>query len=224
MAIRHHWRLVRATRTGSGIKLRPLAAGVALSAAILLPSCGAAAPTATQAPTPPPTLAPSPTAAALIPPTVPPTASATMVAAVAPTARATATTAAPSPMHAPMAPVATRPANLDLAATKPTDKGLFRVTRTSKPNPIIVNEMHTWTIHVEMASGAMVENATIKVDGDMPEHGHGLPTSPEVTKYLGNGDYLVEGLLFQMPGWWVVEFDITAGGQTDHVEFNLLLE
>jgi hypothetical protein len=224
MAIRHQWRLVRATRTGSGVKLRTLAAGIVLGAAILLVGCGAAAPTATLAPTPPPTLAPSPTAPAMIAPTLPPMATATTLAAVAPTVQPTATMAAPSPMHAPMAPVATRPANLDLAATKPSNKGFFRVTRTSQPNPIIVNEMHTWTIHVEMASGAMVENATIKVDGDMPEHGHGLPTSPEVTKYLGNGDYLVEGLLFQMPGWWVIEFDITAGGQTDHVEFNLLLE
>jgi hypothetical protein len=42
-------------------------------------------------------------------------------------------------------------------------------------------------------NGEPVENATIAVDGDMPEHGHGLPTCPQVTKYLGNGDYLVEG-------------------------------
>jgi hypothetical protein len=63
----------------------------------------------------------------------------------------------------------------------------------------------------------------ISVDGDMPEHGHGLPTRPEVTRYLGNGDYLVEGMKFQMPGWWVMDFDVTVDGQSDQVHFNLLL-
>ena len=40
----------------------------------------------------------------------------------------------------------------------------------------------------------------------MPEHGHGFPTVPEVTEYLGDGKYLVEGLKFSMPGWWVGQF------------------
>jgi hypothetical protein len=29
---------------------------------------------------------------------------------------------------------------------------------------------------------------------------------------------------FQMTGWWVMEFDIAAGDQTDHVSFNLELK
>ena len=53
-------------------------------------------------------------------------------------------------------------------------------------------------------------DAAITVDGDMPQHGHGLPTRPQVTKHLGNGDYLVEGMKFQMGGWWVVDFTIDA--------------
>jgi hypothetical protein len=58
----------------------------------------------------------------------------------------------------------------------------------------------------------------------MPQHGHGLPTSPQVTQNLGNGDYLVEGMKFQMPGWWEVRFNILAGGQSDAITFNLTLE
>jgi hypothetical protein len=101
---------------------------------------------------------------------------------------------------------------------------MFRVTIAPAADPIPVNELHTWTVHVESPSGTIVEDAAITVDGDMPEHGHGLPTRPEVTQYLGNGDYLVEGMKFQMPGWWVMEFDITAADQTDHVSFNLDLK
>jgi hypothetical protein len=29
---------------------------------------------------------------------------------------------------------------------------------------------------------------------------------------------------FQMGGWWVVEIDVAAGDQLDHVAFNLLLQ
>ena len=40
---------------------------------------------------------------------------------------------------------------------------------------------------------------------------------------MEDGKYLVEGLKFSMPGWWVVTFYIQAGDMTDHVSFNLLL-
>lgn len=79
-------------------------------------------------------------------------------------------------------------------------------------------------MHVETPEGEPVESATVLVDGDMPQHGHGLPTQPLVTEYLGHGDYLVEGMKFQMDGWWVIDFTIEANGQRDVVHFNLLLE
>jgi hypothetical protein len=84
--------------------------------------------------------------------------------------------------------------------------------------------MHQWTLHIETADGKPVQNATIKVDGDMPQHGHGLPTSPRVTKYLGNGDYLIDGMKFQMGGWWLMDLTITADTQIDAVHFNMLLQ
>jgi len=116
------------------------------------------------------------------------------------------------------------PADLDTSTTLATDQGLYRTTYASKLDPVGINQIHSWILHVETPDGQPVEDAVIAVDGDMPQHGHGLPTRPQVTQYLGNGDYLVEGLKFHMPGWWIVEFDITANGQTDHVTFNLMLE
>jgi len=58
----------------------------------------------------------------------------------------------------------------------------------------------------------------------MPEHGHGLPTEPKVTKNFGDGTYLVEGIKFSMPGWWIMTFTIKANGKTDSVTFNLQLK
>ena len=116
------------------------------------------------------------------------------------------------------------PSDVDYSTTRESDNGLYRVSYTASNETIRVNQMHEWTLHVESADGTPVEDATITVDGDMPQHGHGLPTSPRITQYLGNGDYLVEGLKFQMGGWWLMDFTITANGQTDAVHFNMMLK
>lgn len=116
------------------------------------------------------------------------------------------------------------PSDLDYSTRRASDKGLFNVSYTASTGTVPVNEMHQWTLHVETADGQAVENATIAVDGDMPQHGHGLPTKPRVTKYLGNGDYLVDGMKFQMGGWWLMDFTITAKGETDAVHFNMMLK
>lgn len=116
------------------------------------------------------------------------------------------------------------PASLDLATSRPTDNGQFIASWRSDTDEVPLNQMHTWTLTVTTPDGAPVENAEILVDGGMPQHGHGLPTSPQVTEYLGNGEYRVEGLRFQMTGWWEVKFNISAGGQTDSITFNLTLQ
>ena len=116
------------------------------------------------------------------------------------------------------------PDDLDMAETRLSYQGIFMVSYTSSIDPVPVNQIHTWTVHVETAAGQLIEQAEITVDGGMPQHGHGLPTKPQVTQNLGEGDYLVEGLKFNMPGWWEVTFHITANGQSDSVTFNPILK
>jgi hypothetical protein len=116
------------------------------------------------------------------------------------------------------------PSDLDYSTTRSSDNGLFTVSYTPSTGTVPVNQIHQWTLHVETTDGQIVEDATISVDGDMPQHGHGLPTRPQVTEYLGNGDYLVEGLKFQMGGLWLMDFTITANGQADAVHFNMMLK
>jgi len=114
--------------------------------------------------------------------------------------------------------------DLDYSNAQLSDNGLFNVSYTASTGTIPINQIHQWILHVETANGQPVENATIAVDGDMPEHGHGLPTRPRVTRYLGEGNYLVEGIKFQMGGWWVIDFTITTNDQTDAVHFNMQLK
>lgn len=114
--------------------------------------------------------------------------------------------------------------DLDLSATRMSENGSFKVTYKSDLDPVPVNKIHGWTLKLETPDGKPVKDAEISVDGDMPEHGHGLPTQPEVTQELGNGEYLVEGMKFSMPGWWTVEFYVRTGHAEESVTFNLLLK
>jgi hypothetical protein len=71
------------------------------------------------------------------------------------------------------------------------------------------------------SAGNPVDGATIAIDGGMPQHGHGLPTQPRVSRALGGGEYLVEGLRFNMGGWWVLTFRVAGAPGQDSVTFNL---
>lgn len=107
--------------------------------------------------------------------------------------------------------------------TKITDNQHFRVSFTSKLEPIVINTMHAWTIYIENNKGQPVLNAEVAVEGGMPEHNHGLPTAPQITKNLGDGCYLLEGMRFHMGGWWTVTVSIIDGNVSDSVTFDLNL-
>lgn len=51
----------------------------------------------------------------------------------------------------------------------------------------------------------------------MPQHGHGLPTNPAVTSYLGKGRYRIDGVRFNMSGWWEFKLAIAAPQGDDQV-------
>jgi hypothetical protein len=111
------------------------------------------------------------------------------------------------------------PADLDLGRTQLSENGLFTATIEPGIDPIAINQIHTWTIEVEMVDGSALKPDAIKVDGGMPQHGHGMPTAPQVTRDLGDGRFAVEGIKFNMPGWWVV--NVHVGDET--ATFNLTL-
>jgi hypothetical protein len=89
--------------------------------------------------------------------------------------------------------------------------------------PLRPRRMQTIRVAITDAAGAPVDDATIKIDGGMPQHGHGLPTRPRVTRALGNGLYEIEGVRFNMGGWWEFKLAISAASGSDVVTFNLAL-
>jgi hypothetical protein len=115
------------------------------------------------------------------------------------------------------------PPDLDYSWTRASERGVYRATIVPQVDTIRVGRMHAWKLHIETSGGQAVDDATITVDGGMPQHGHGLPTKPRVTRPLGGGDYLVEGMKFNMGGWWRVTFAVSAAAGADSVTFNLSL-
>jgi hypothetical protein len=100
--------------------------------------------------------------------------------------------------------------------------GLY--TATLEPvQPLRTRQMQTVRVKVGDVSGAGIDAASITVDGGMPEHGHGLPTRPRVTKNLGGGVYEIEGVRFNMGGWWEFTLAISTPDGTDSITFNLNL-
>jgi hypothetical protein len=117
-----------------------------------------------------------------------------------------------------------RPANLDLSLNRPTERNLFRVELSSAAHPVPLSKVHQWSVRVAGTDGKPITGAAIRVDGGMPEHGHGLPTAPRVEPTDAPGQYLIKGMKFSMTGWWVLKLHITGPeGRTDKITFNLVL-
>jgi hypothetical protein len=111
----------------------------------------------------------------------------------------------------------------DLSRSKATANGLFFASIEPESGALRQGEMHSWLLTLKTAAGAPVENAAIEISGGMPEHSHGLPTSPQATEYLGGGRYRVDGVKFTMSGWWQLRFAVSAATGSDAVMFNIVL-
>lgn len=118
---------------------------------------------------------------------------------------------------------ATKPAESEFGLGPRTSaSGLY--TATLQPSETLKpRKLQSVRVALTDAKGQAVDGAAITIDGGMPQHGHGLPTRPRVTKVLGNGEYVIEGVRFNMGGWWELKLAIAGDAGTDTVTFNLAL-
>lgn len=113
------------------------------------------------------------------------------------------------------------------AVAQSSDRGIYKLSLHSNESPVPLQKIHSWTLHVEKVSGESVDDLKIFVFGGMPMHRHGFPTRPKVSEHLGNGDFRIDGIKFNMAGHWEMRFNITekdqpAGrGEKDRVVFNI---
>ena len=115
------------------------------------------------------------------------------------------------------------PTDLDLSLTRRTAEGKFLVALQPPATPAAINQIHSWQIKLTTPAGQPIAHARIAVDGGMPQHGHGLPTRPQVTQELVDGTYLLEGMKFSMTGWWEIKLAIQSDEVSDKVTFNTVV-
>ena len=89
--------------------------------------------------------------------------------------------------------------------------------------PLRKRALQTIYVVITDRDGHPVDGATIAIDGGMPQHGHGLPTAPRVSEALGGGTYQIDGVRFNMGGWWEFRLHIATPAGSDTITFNLSL-
>ncbi len=103
-----------------------------------------------------------------------------------------------------------------------TKHGLFKLNVRAKGlEKLPVNQFHQWILTIKDANDKAVNNARIAISGGMPAHGHGLPTQPRVEKKIGDGQYLIAGMKFNMDGQWKLRFLIVQPTQKDMAELDV---
>ncbi len=75
-----------------------------------------------------------------------------------------------------------------------------------------VPEVGRTSVHLHLSSrGGPVAASDLAVEPWMPQHGHGSSVRPRSTD-LGDGTWLVEDLVFTMPGRWELRVTCTIDG------------
>jgi hypothetical protein len=123
-----------------------------------------------------------------------------------------------------LAACASPPKDLDLTLRHASAQGRYMVQMDPPASPLAINQMHAWQIKLSSPNGVPVRNARIAVDGGMPQHGHGLPTRPQVSREVAAGTYLMEGMKFSMTGWWEIKLAIQAADGPDTAIFNTVVD
>lgn len=105
-----------------------------------------------------------------------------------------------------------------------SDQRLFALELQPKDGKPIIGDYQKWVIQLTDENGEGIENAEFSFDGGMEAHGHGLPSQPVVTQYLGDGKYLIDGMLFNMAGAWTLIIAIRKDNVIDTVRFDITLD
>ena len=103
-----------------------------------------------------------------------------------------------------------------------SEHGLYTVT-LQPTETLRARRLQKVSVLLQDTTGHAISGANLSVDGGMPQHGHGLPTQPRATSASADGVYAIDGLRFNMGGWWVLALTINGPRGADRVIFHLQL-
>lgn len=116
------------------------------------------------------------------------------------------------------------PDDLDLRSQRESDNGIFVISFLPETAPAKIGPIHAWIIEIKDKQGKPVTGAEVTLDGGMPQHGHGLPTTPKRKGEISPGTYRIDGVKFSMSGWWEFKLTIKTGNVSETATFNVVME
>jgi len=110
----------------------------------------------------------------------------------------------------------------DLAGARKVESERYVLSFRTKPEKVAVGQ-HFSVEMVVCPEGGQLAPESVRVDGFMPEHNHGM-NYKAVVKPAGGGRYDAAGLMFHMPGRWDFIFEVRAAGKTDRMTHTVILQ
>lgn len=103
----------------------------------------------------------------------------------------------------------------DWAGEAVSEGGRYRIAVRARDAAAPRGQLHDWIVRIQRTDGRPLRPLHIGFTGGMPSHGHGFVTAPRVTRDLGGGEFLVEGVKFHMAGAWELRVTVTEAEGTD---------
>lgn len=105
-----------------------------------------------------------------------------------------------------------------------SENGHFEIVLSPESGYAVIGQFQRWHLRLVDKSDQPVFPARFAIGGGMLGHGHGLPTQPRVTSYLGDGRYLIEGMKFNMAGDWTIYLAIERDDVRDQAKVDIVVE
>ncbi|WP_155472202.1 6-bladed beta-propeller [Pseudoduganella buxea] len=106
----------------------------------------------------------------------------------------------------------------------PSNGGNFVIDYRSSSTSFTAGKDNALSFQVRKYNGASVDDSIkIRVSAMMPSHYHGLNQNPQLNK-TNDGNWLVEGINFHMPGHWQVYFDIDNGIVVERAQVDIVVK
>jgi hypothetical protein len=85
-----------------------------------------------------------------------------------------------------------------------------------------VGRQQGWTLHVTQRNHRGLAHADVNVKSWAPETGE-VSSTVATSRYVGGGNYRLDGIYFPHAGWWNVALVIAGANGADSVAFNVVI-
>ncbi len=104
-----------------------------------------------------------------------------------------------------------------------SNNGHYTVRWRTIPAQIPLRDPFGLQVQVHDKATGQPSEAELKVSARMPHHAHGMNVEPTVTR-TGAGTWEVQNMLFHMPGYWELYFDLRDSGRMERTQGEAMLE